>query len=395
MMPVRLAALVSHPIQYFAPLYRELARRPDISLTVFFCARGNVEGSFDSGFGRTVQWDTPLLGGYSSRFMQNLALRPDPQRFLGVVNPAVVGLLRRGKFDALWLHGYYGASHWLAIAAARTLHLPILLRTESTKSGKHGAAHMMKAALMRNIAGALYIGSRNRSLYESFGVPAQRMHFAPYSVDNRFFLQQAELFRGQRLQLRKRFGIVGEGPCILFAGKLIAKKQPQALLQAFQAVRAKHACTLLFAGDGELRPVLEAQVRDAQIMDVHFAGFLNQTEIGAAYACADIFVLPSLYDETWGLVVNEAMNFGLPVVLSDAVGCADDLLRQRENGFVVSASRFVIEGADAIAALVADAELRRAYGARSREIIAQWDVPHTADGIVAAAHSVVGFNAPH
>jgi len=140
---------------------------------------------------------------------------------------------------------------------------------------------------------------------------------------------------------------------------------------------------------------LEAQVRDAHMMDVHFAGFLNQTEIGAAYACADIFVLPSLYDETWGLVVNEAMNFGLPVVLSDAVGCADDLLRQRENGFVVSASRFGIEGADAIAALVVDAELRRAYGARSREIIAQWDVPHTADGIVAAAHSVVGFNAPH
>ena len=89
------------------------------------------------------------------------------------------------------------------------------------------------------------------------------------------------------------------------------------------------------------------------------------------------------------------MNFGLPVVLSDAVGCADDLLRQRENGFVVSASRFGIEGADAIAALVADAELRRAYGSRSREIIAQRDVPHTADGIVAAAHSVVGVNRPH
>ena len=219
---------------------------------------------------------------------------------------------------------------------------------------------------------------------------AQRLHFAPYSVDNRFFSRQAELLQGQRLQLRRRFGIIGEGPCILFAGKLIAKKQPQALLQAFQAVRAKYACTLLFAGEGELRPVLEAQVRDGKIPDVHFAGFLNQTEIGAAYACADIFVLPSLYAETWGLVVNEAMNFALPVVVSDAVGCADDLVRQRENGFVVSASRFVTEGADAIAALVADAELRRAYGARSREMIAEWDVTRTADGIVAAALAVNG-----
>ena len=101
-------------------------------------------------------------------------------------------------------------------------------------------------------------------------------------------------------------------------------------------------------------------------------------------------MLPSLYAETWGLVVNEAMNFSLPVVVSDAVGCADDLVRQRENGFVVSASRFATEGADAIAALVADAELRRAYGARSREMIAEWDVPRTADGIVAAALAVTG-----
>lgn len=388
MMPVRLAALISHPIQYFAPLYRELACRPEIALTVLYCTRGNLAGAFDSGFGRAIQWDTPLLDGYSSRFIENISLRPDPQRFWGVVNPAVIGVLRRGNFDALWLHGYYGVSHWLAIATARSLHLPILLRTETTKSEKQGAAYLIKAALMRSIAGALYIGSRNRASYEAFGVAAQRMYFAPYSVDNRFFLRQAELFQGQRLQLRQRFGIVGEGPCILFAGKLIAKKQPQALLQAFQAVRAKHACTLLFAGEGELRPVLEAQVRDGKIPDVHFAGFLNQTEIGAAYACADIFVLPSLYAETWGLVVNEAMNFALPVIVSDAVGCADDLVRQRENGFVVSASGFATEGADAIAALVADAELRRAYGARSREIIAEWDVPRTADGIVAAALAV-------
>ena len=390
MMPVRLAALISHPIQYFAPLYRELACRPEISLTVIFCTRGSLAGGFDSGFSRTIQWDTPLLGGYSSRFIKNISLRPDPQRFWGVVNPAVVGVLRRGKFDALWLHGYYGVSHWLAIATARSLQLPILLRTETTKSDKQGAAHLVKAGLMRAIAGGLYIGSRNRASYEAFGVPAQRMYFAPYSVDNRFFLRQAELLHGQRLQLRRRFGIVGEGPCILFAGKLIAKKQPQALLRAFQAVRAKHACTLLFAGEGGLRPALEAQAGDGQIPDVHFAGFLNQTEIGAAYACADIFVLPSLYDETWGLVVNEAMNFALPVVVSDAVGCADDLVRQRENGFVVSASRFASEGADAIAALVADAELRRTYGARSRAIIAEWDVPHTADGIVAAALAVSG-----
>ena len=208
MMPVRLAALISHPIQYFAPLYRELACRPEIALTVLYCTRGNLAGAFDSGFGRTIQWDTPLLGGYSSRFLENFSPRPDPQRFWGVVNPAVVSVLRRGNFDALWLHGYYGVSHWLAIATARSLHLPILLRTETTKSGKPGAARLIKAGLMRAIGGALYIGSRNRASYEAFGVAAQRLHFAPYSVDNRFFSRQAKLLQGQRLQLRRRFGII-------------------------------------------------------------------------------------------------------------------------------------------------------------------------------------------
>jgi glycosyltransferase involved in cell wall biosynthesis len=179
-----------------------------------------------------------------------------------------------------------------------------------------------------------------------------------------------------------------ESPVILFVGKLQAKKQPGLLLEAFRRVRELHRCTLMLVGTGELEDELRKIVKVRSIPNVIFVGFLNQSDIHRAYVAADIFVLPSAKNETWGMVVNEAMNFRLPVVVSDMVGCAPDLVEDGYNGYVFD-HRAVPELADLLAKLVADRNLRIRLGSRSLARITHWSPRIAADGLIEAAIATV------
>ena len=387
MTPMRVAHLVSHPIQYFAPLYRELARRPEIDLTVYFYSDATAREFVDEGFGRPVTWDTPLLDGYEHRFLPSAARTDISGRFLKRPNVDIVREIASGRFDVLWVHGYAHLTTWLAVAAARARGMRVLIRDEQTLlHSRPPARRAMKAVALRALyaqSSALYIGEQNRRYFAHYGMPARRMFAAPYCVDNAYFQQRAAELAPQRESLRARFGITGDAPVVLFAGKLIDKKQPLRLIEAFACVRAQTPCSLLIAGDGPLRPDAERLVAQRGVPHVHFAGFLNQSEMPDAYAAADIFVLPSRLHETWGLVVNEAMNFALPVVVSDKVGCGADLVRSGANGFIVRHDN-TRELADALGKLVADSDLRARFGAVSRKIVDRYSIEACADGIVAA-----------
>jgi glycosyltransferase involved in cell wall biosynthesis len=384
---VRVAHLVSHPIQYFAPLYRELARRPEIDLTVYFYSDATTREFVDAGFGRALTWDTPLLDGYQYRFMPSASRTDISGRFLKRPNLDIVGEVASGAYDVLWVHGYAHLTTWLAVAAARAFGVRVLIRDEQTLlHGRPFARSATKAPALHALysqSSALYIGEANRRYFAHYGMPPERMYSARYCVDNAFFQSRAGELAWRRDELRARFGIENDAPVVLFAGKLIDKKQPLRLIEAFARVRAQRPCTLLFAGDGPLRGECERLVGAYGLPDVRFAGFLNQGELPDAYAAADVFVLPSRLHETWGLVVNEAMNFELPVVVSDKVGCAEDLVRHGGNGFVV---RHDITGelAQAIDTLVADSELRARFSAVGRKIIDRYSIEACADGIVRA-----------
>jgi glycosyltransferase involved in cell wall biosynthesis len=228
-----------------------------------------------------------------------------------------------------------------------------------------------------------YIGEENRRFMLAHGMREDRMFSATYCVDNAYFHRRAAELVPQRAQVRASFGIDNEAPVVLFAGKLIDKKQPLRAIEAFASVRSAQPCWMLVAGDGPLRDECMALVARLGVPNVRFAGFLNQGEMPRAYTAADVFMLPSKLHETWGLVVNEAMNFGLPIVVSDKVGCAADLVRSGENGIVVPHDSTQRLG-DAIASLVRDAEQRRSFGARSRELVREYSIESAADGIVAA-----------
>jgi glycosyltransferase involved in cell wall biosynthesis len=184
-----------------------------------------------------------------------------------------------------------------------------------------------------------------------------------------------------------------QSPVILFVGKLQPKKQPGMLLEAFRRVRELYRCTLMLVGTGELEDQLRRSVASQSIPDVIFTGFLNRSEISQAYVAADLLVLPSSLNETWGMVVNEAMNFGLPVIASDMVGCVPDLVQNGNNGYVFD-HRELQELTDVLAKLVTDRDLRIRLGKRSLDRITQWSPRMAAEGLVEAAIATVNAGRP-
>lgn len=383
--PYRLAHVVTHPIHYFAPLYRNLAARPEIDLTVYFCSDVSVGKYRDPELGRTIAWSSDLLSGYKSRFVPSAIgsdLRSARRRFQYDLFRALVD----GEYDGIWLHGYAYPTAWLTAIAAAVSGSTLLMREEQTLVHRRPATkRALKQVFLRGLlhgSKGLYIGEANRRYLKHYGIADSALFFAPYAVDNDWFQQRA-LELGPKCQLRAQVGIDDEAPVILFVGKLIDKKQPLALLRAFQRVRAQASCWLVLVGDGPLRQQVDHLVEHARIPNVIQCGFVNQDALPQVYALADIFVLPSNQDETWGLVVNEALNFALPVLVSDKVGCGADLVEDGLSGYIFPAGD--IAGLSSrLAQLVRDGNLRREMGRRGREIVSGYTIERSADGIFAA-----------
>lgn len=383
-----LAVLTSHPIQYQAPLFRALAEHPRIDLTVFFCSDQGACEYYDDGFGRVVKWDIPLTDGYDHRFLVNISPLSSLSSPLGQINPSILRRLHRGNHHALLIHSYAKVSSLLGYLAARLRGIPVLLRTESTLLRERPWwVRVLKRAflwvLLKQTSACLYIGTRNREFFVHHGVRSGRLFPAPYAVENERLSAAAE---EGRHRVRGELGIGPDRVVILYCGKLAAWKRPLDLVRALASAYLPRA-TLLIVGDGELRPQVEAEAR-ALGLDVRLAGFVNQAQLSAFYAASDCLVLPSEY-EPWGLVVNEAMAAGLPVIVSDKVGCAADLVRSGENGVVYRCGDLAAL-AEALGVVVTDADRRRCWGRRSREIISGWDYQADVQGIVGALEQVVG-----
>ena len=390
----RVACLVSHPIQYQAPLFRYIAARPGIELTVFFLSDLSVHAYRDSGFGVDVKWDVPLLDGYRHEFLP----RVGSWSGLSFWRPWTFGLrarLRRGRFDALWVHGYAHRGCLAGIAAAKSLNIPVMLRGESNLLSetddalKLGVKRIAMPALLRTIDAVLAIGRLNREYYLHYGVEPGRIFPMPYAVDNEFFRTAAERARPHRERLRAELGLQPGRPVILFASKMQPHKRAADLLEAY--ARLSPDAYLVFAGDGEERANLERRARELKLDSIRFIGFRNQSELPSLYDLCDVFVLPSEH-EPWGLVVNEAMNAGKPVIVSDRVGAGPDLVEDGVNGSVYPA-RDIAALANCLRRLIDSPEHRAAMGARALEKVSRLDFAADRDGLIAALDSIVGKKA--
>lgn len=314
------------------------------------------EADFDSEFGQNINWGRPE--GFNYQFLRY---------FLPVY-----------EFDAVIVTGWNMWQAWLTFFMATIFKVPLIisgenpLNQELLKSGlKQNFKRIILRQMFKKTAAFLYIGEENKKFFMHYGVPEHKLFFAPYAVDNEYFFAS------------KRFLPNNQNCTVLFVGSLTEKKRPMDLLKAYRQLNNRNNVRLIFVGEGILKSKLQNYAKLHNLNSVEFAGFQPQDEITKFYGQADIFVLPSGMDETWGLVVNEAMCFGLPIIASSLVGCSQDLVYQNENGFVFPCGN-INKLTECLAQLIRNLNLRKTFGQNSLKIIQKYSFENDRTGILAA-----------
>lgn len=394
-----LAILSTHPIQYQVPIWQSLAKDGQIPFEVWYLTDHGVRVSHDKEFRKDFAWDIEMLSGYPHRFL-HVAAGATPTSFTRCrLREKLRDRLQSSHVRSMWVQGWQVSAYWQAVWEAKQTGVEVWLRGESNDLApatwwKRPLKRLLLGKLLGNVDRFLYIGTANKRFFQSFGVPDDRLFSAPYAIDNERFGKQAAEFWGRRAEIRQNLRIPRDAFCVLFCGKFIPKKCPSDLITAAARLMAESnesKIHLLFVGSGELgdelrrrcnvvfdaeapRPALARRPLssgDSARPSASFAGFLNQTEISQAYVAADCLVLPSDHGETWGLVVNEAMSSGLPCLISDRCGCAEDLGRFPPNNV------FPFGDTQAIARQILQMPSLRLQGRLSNAFVAQYSFSQT------------------
>ena len=389
---MRIAAFISHPIQYFAPLWREIARRPGVRLKVFYFSRQGLQLSFDPGFGKAMAWDIDLLGGYECDFLPRQWPTQDPLDFTGTgLNAHLISALREG-WDVAFVAGYGHINNWIIVTACKVMHIPVLCFGDTTSNSdrkkppwKRAAKRIALTPFMRSVTAILAAGGQQRNYFESYGARPDSGFICPYVVDVGAFrtaVTQAE--RGRLSALRQRYGFDDGKRVVAFCGKLIPVKRPLDLVRALTKL-ARTDVVGLFVGDGQLRE----EVIEAGGDQVRVTGFVNRSEIPLVLSLADVLVLPSEF-EPYGVVVSEAQALGVPCIASDRCGChgPDSVLQDGLSGFVYRCGN-VDELMSRIQTLLDDSGLYARMSACARRRGDLQSQCHAADGFLAAAEYAI------
>lgn len=324
----KLAIITTHPIQYNAPFFRLLAARSKLSVKVFYTFSQSASLEIqDRGFDRAVKWNIPLLEGYDYTFVENVSTRPGTHHFRGIDNPRLVAEVSQWQPDVVMVYGWAFKSH-LQVLRYFQGKCPVIFRGDSTLiDSANGLKSILRKIFItwvyRNVDLALYVGMKNREYFKEMGLSEAQLFFAPHAVDNDRFAHTKAIVE-ETANLRNKLGIDPTHFVVLFAGKFEEKKAPFAMLQLSQML-PDPSFRFVMVGDGPLfSRMSELCEHDPRFL---MMGFQNQAEMPMFYAMADVCVVPSIGPgETWGLVINEAMAAGVPVVASDKCGGAHDLL---------------------------------------------------------------------
>lgn len=374
---MRLAIIVTHPIQYYVPIFQLLAK--ETLLKVFYTLGDSSLKKYDIGFKQKIEWDIPLLEGYDYEFLENIAKDKGSHHFKGIINPNGADRIKLYNPDAILIYGWAYNSHLKIIRHFKNK-VPVFFRGDSTLlNQKNNFKNLLKKIFLnwvyKHIDLAFYVGTANKSYFKEYGLKDHQLSFAPHAVDNKRF---GEVRNDEANTIRTKLSIKDDEILILFAGKFDTVKNPLLLLNAF-ANLAKNDVHLLFVGNGVLEENLKTTVNYLETTNVHFMGFQNQTRMPIIYQACDLFCLPSK-SETWGLAVNEAMACGKAVLASDKVGCAQDLVNF-QNGAIFE-SENLIDLTQKLIALTNDKSTLKKMGEQSLNYIQEWSFEQQVKTIV-------------
>jgi glycosyltransferase involved in cell wall biosynthesis len=385
---------MTHPVQYYAPWFRYITSTcPAIDLTVVYAIEPKAEQQ-GVGFGASFEWDVPLRDGYVSRVAHTATGRESvhSDSFFGLDVPELVPSVLATAPDVVLVPGWHSISLIRVLRACRREGIPALYRGDSNlRSAPIGWRRPIWAVktkyLLRHFSAYLSVGMNASAYLRAFGVAPERIFSSPHCVDNDFFAESASPWQvpDVRAEARQALGIAPNAFVALFVGKLESKKRVQDAIIAMADRQGE--CCLVIVGEGPERRSL-SELADANGVPVVWLGFLNQSELGRAYALADCLVLPSDGRETWGLVVNEALAAGLPCVLSDRVGAAPDLAVSN-----VSGEQFAFGSPSSLGAAldrVRDAvQLGRITADTCRAHVQQYSFVQATEGLIRAAEHAI------
>ena len=377
----RLAVFATHPIQYQVPIWRALAATSELDVVVHYFSDHCIQGELNAEFGVEITWDVPLLNGYEYRFLERNA---NENRNFRTKAFDAKKLLQKGRFDSVLIQGYTHRFERNIIVAAKALNIKTILRGELTdKVYNHGLIKtwIRNAYLWwfyKYIDAFCCIGKEAQQHLYKRHILDDRIFFSPYSVDSDLFQSQKKNLN--RIDSRNSLGIGDNEVTFLYCGKLIQRKNPLLLAEAVGILKDKYNLSLIIIGDGPLCPNVEKKIRPLLGHKLHMPGFVNQSKLGLYYRAADVFVLPSNF-ETWGLVVNEAMQFGLPVIVSNKVGCHSDLVLEGQTGYLFQASN-VNSLAEKMSILIEDRDSARKMSKNAKEHVRKYSMRASVRGIL-------------
>ncbi|WP_416672278.1 glycosyltransferase family 4 protein [Egbenema bharatensis] len=384
-----LAIIETHPVQYRAPVYRMLQQQFGIPLTVIYGSDYSVAGYRDQEFNSAFAWDIDLVSGYSSKFLSQVQTG-GARSFEAISSQGLGKALQEVAPDVVLITGYQHRLYQAAFYQALKQNYPILFRAETTD---HALARNPLKIWLRDTtlhwayqrcAKLLYIGQHSKKHHQRLGGTEQQLISSPYCVDTSpFQLDEAARIEFRELT-RQSLGIANTQIVLIFSGKLSPRKRPDLILQAIKQLPSalREQITVLFMGNGELKLDLQSQAASAPSVTTHFVGFQNQTQLSRYYHAADLLILPSQYSETWGLVVNEGLHHGLPAIVSQAVGCAPDLVSPGITGevFETGSAQSLAQAIERSVSLINRPETRQ----QCHDRVSHYTVEQAAQGIAAA-----------
>ncbi len=393
-MVYKIAILASHPVQYQVPIFRNLSKHPKIDLIVYFCSNFGVrKADFDPGFGKKIKWDVDLLSGYKYKFLKNYSLSALSVGTLGpsffnLINMGIIKELLKEKYDAILIHGYTTLTNWFSFLFAWITKTPIIIRgeTDFLKEGSffnYFIKKLLLSPLFKKIDAFMYSYIKNKEFFMNYGVSEKKLFFLPCAVDNSFFEKKVNR---NSLKIKNKLKISENSLILLFVAKLIPRKRPMDLIKAFEYLNKKENIVLMFVGDGPEREKIERYVKDKNLKNIHFVGFKNQSKLPKYYSIADVFVLCSEHDPS-PKAMNEAMASKLPIIATDKVGTAYDLVKNGKNGYIYPVGN-IKKLAKCLDKILEDKKTIKKMGKKSFEIVSKWTFEEDVKGILKALGSI-------